>query len=75
MRNPYKQMGIRRVINAATRLTRLEGSILNPEEDDPNHRQYLLRPLAVIPSSAWFSIMYLSPVMRGASTRRAVATL
>jgi L-seryl-tRNA(Ser) seleniumtransferase len=30
MRNPYKQMGIRRVINAATCLTRLGGSIADP---------------------------------------------
>jgi len=31
MRNPYKQMGIRRVINAATCLTRLGGSIADPK--------------------------------------------
>jgi uncharacterized pyridoxal phosphate-dependent enzyme len=30
MRNPYKKMGIRRVINAATCLTRLGGSIADP---------------------------------------------
>jgi seryl-tRNA(Sec) selenium transferase len=30
MRNPYKKMGIRRVINAATCLTRLGGSIPDP---------------------------------------------